>query len=325
MPRLHEDNAGGIQVSGSIAWEALRMNTDAHLLEVASGDRTGAVRAAWKTRFSCDVALFWHLDLLQLAPFLHLTGRRVVFLHGIEAWRPVNFVTRHLLRGSGILANSHYTLARAREQHPFLAPHAPVVALGMGEPAHRAPDPSRVPAAVMVGRLDESERYKGHHEVIAAWPRVLRELPDAQLWIAGDGNLRSELEELANELDLGKAVRFYARVTESEKEQLLAAARCMVLPSRGEGFGLVYVEAMRLGRPCIAGLDAGAEVVAPPEAGIAIDPSDEPGLASALVRMMTCDVQWQQMSNAARHRYERNFTAKHFQNRLIQTLHEFAG
>lgn len=324
MPSLQDDNPGGIQVSGAIAWDALRVNTDAHLLEVASGDRIAAVRAAWKTRFPCDVALFWHLDLLQLAPFLKLTGRRAVFLHGIEAWRPLNYITRRLLRSSDILANSRYTLARAREQHPFLTTKSTIVPLGLGVPETRSTQPDAVPAAVMIGRLDETERYKGHHEVITAWPLVLREVPDAQLWIVGDGSLRGELEDLAHDLDLALSVRFYGRVSEHEKDQLLNASRCMVLPSRGEGFGLVYVEAMRLGRPCIAGVDAGVEVIAPPQAGRAIDPTDSSGLAAAIVLMLTGGAEWQRTSDAARQRYESNFTRKHFQDRLLRALEEIA-
>jgi phosphatidylinositol alpha-1,6-mannosyltransferase len=171
----------------------------------------------------------------------------------------------------------------------------------------------------MIGRLDQGERYKGHHEVISAWPAVQQRLPGAQLWIVGDGDLRVELEALANERQLAE-VRFFGRISDADKDGLLRAARCLVLPSRGEGFGLVYLEAMRQGRPCLVGNDAGREVVNPPEAGIGVDPADPDQLVSALVHLLTPGAEWERMSAAARRRYADNFTARHFQDRLLAAL-----
>jgi phosphatidylinositol alpha-1,6-mannosyltransferase len=168
----------------------------------------------------------------------------------------------------------------------------------------------------MISRLDAGERYKGHHEVIAAWPRVQQQVPNAQLWIVGEGDLRAELELEAADQN----IRFFGRVSEDEKQRLLETARCLVLPSRGEGFGLVYLEAMRIGRPCLVGLDAGREVVDPPRAGLAADPNDTTALAQAMTRLLQGGADWEQMSLAARRRYAENFTAAHFQQRLLAAL-----
>ena len=93
------------------------------------------------------------------------------------------------------------------------------------------------------------------------------------------------------------------------------------MPSRGEGFGLVYLEAMRVGRPCLVStLDAGREVVNPPEAGLAVDPDNREELADAICRLLGDGPEWQQWSKQARQRYEQNFTAKHFQDRLMTAL-----
>jgi glycosyltransferase involved in cell wall biosynthesis len=93
------------------------------------------------------------------------------------------------------------------------------------------------------------------------------------------------------------------------------------MPSRGEGFGLVYLEAMRLGRPClVSNCDAGREVVNPPEAGLAVDPADASSLADGVCRLLADGPEWHRLSQAARRRYEREFTAEHFQRRLIAAL-----
>jgi glycosyltransferase involved in cell wall biosynthesis len=102
---------------------------------------------------------------------------------------------------------------------------------------------------------------------------------------------------------------------------LIAEARCLVLPSKGEGFGLVYLEAMRLGRPCLSStLDAGREVVNPPEAGLAVDPDDAMALSDAVVRLLNRGPEWERWSASAKARYESSFTAAHFEQRLVCAL-----
>jgi glycosyltransferase involved in cell wall biosynthesis len=111
---------------------------------------------------------------------------------------------------------------------------------------------------------------------------------------------------------VGGQVRFFGVVSEEEKQRLLRQSRCLALPSRGEGFGLVYH-------------DAGREVIAPPEAGIAVDPADTHGLANAVVELLTPGAEWQRQSENARRRYEENFTAAHFQQRLLDAVMENAA
>jgi glycosyltransferase involved in cell wall biosynthesis len=95
------------------------------------------------------------------------------------------------------------------------------------------------------------------------------------------------------------------------------------MPSRGEGFGLVYLEAMRLGRPCLVSTrDASRETVNPPEAGLAADPDRPEELADALVQLLSDSPRWGQWSADARRRYEARFTAEHFQRRLLDALFE---
>jgi phosphatidylinositol alpha-1,6-mannosyltransferase len=173
----------------------------------------------------------------------------------------------------------------------------------------------------MIGRLRRSEDYKGHRQIIAAWPLVQARVPGARLWIAGDGDLRPELEAQARCLGLDQAVQFWGRVTEERKQELLRRCRCLAMPSRAEGFGMVYLEAMRLGRPCLVSpFDAGREVVSPPLAGLEVDPDSPESLALAVTRLLDSGPEWQQLSRDARARYENEFTAEKFQERLVNAL-----
>jgi phosphatidyl-myo-inositol dimannoside synthase len=150
---------------------------------------------------------------------------------------------------------------------------------------------------------------------------VLRQIPSAELWIAGDGDLRADLEQFARNAGVEANVRFHGHISETEKERLIERCRCLALPSAGEGFGLVYLEAMRTGRPCLVStLDAGREVVNPPEAGLAVNPAKPYEIAAAVARMLSPGPEWQQWSERALSRYAAHFTREHFERRLLSAI-----
>jgi phosphatidylinositol alpha-1,6-mannosyltransferase len=285
-------------------------------------------QAIWKTlrhKWTGETLLVWHIDLLKLLPCFRLPDAKVVlFLHGIEAWRRQSYYLRRLLnRVDVVLSNSQHTWDRFIAINPHLAPRRhEVVHLGVGEPvAGRRSLPSNTPAALMIGRMDRREDYKGHREMIAAWPAVVRRIPDAELWITSTGNLEAELQQVARASSVHDRIRFFGRVSVEKKQDLLCQCRCLALPSRGEGFGLVYLEAMRIGRPCLVStVDAGREVVNPPEAGLAVDPSNFDELAGAVCRLLTAGPEWEGFSERAQQRYNGQFTAAGFQQRLFQAL-----
>jgi phosphatidyl-myo-inositol dimannoside synthase len=344
FPTLACQKIGGVETSGRVAWQGImdyglrsaclfcfgskgeepNDEGDGHTVYAAS--KFGAVVAALGRRWPAHLALVWHLDLLKLLPFFRIPDARVVlFLHGVEAWRAQDWLTRTFLRRVDLfLSNSDHTWQRFLSFHPRLsdALHR-TVHLGIGSPIGAVPVPAQQPATLMLGRLCRGEDYKGHREMIAAWPLVQKRIPDAELWIAGDGDLRQDLEETVRACGLEGQIRFWGQVSEGEKQNLLARARCLALPSRAEGFGLVYAEGMRMGRPCLVSTaDAGQEVVNPPEAGLAADPVDLEAIAQAVCRLLTLGPEWDRWSLQARHRYKTHFTAEQFHQRLVAALLE---
>jgi phosphatidylinositol alpha-1,6-mannosyltransferase len=340
------ETTGGAQTSGAVVWQLLGQHASNTMFcycgkhwrrvppaprlsagaEVHARSKTSAVLTALRRTWRADIILVWHLGMLKLVPlFRQRRARLVVSLHGIEAWRPLDLLTRRLLEQADlVLTFSDHTWRRFGAANPTLKglPHR-TVHLGWAEPAGGdgpLAAPTR-PRAVMVSRLDSNERYKGHAEVISAWQRVRGRVPDAELWIVGDGDLRPELEQAVSRLGLTTCVRFWGFVDEDRKRELIRSSRCLVLPSRNEGFGLVYLEAMRLGRPCLVStLDAGREVVAPPVAGLAADIDSPDTLVDSICRLLTDGPEWCAWSRAATQRYAANFTARHFQSRLVDEL-----
>ncbi|HVA49256.1 MAG TPA: glycosyltransferase family 4 protein [Pirellulales bacterium] len=331
--------AGGIQIASLTAlpviaegpFEAIVFGADPSgaaagaRQSVIDGSKHRLLCRVARRRWEAEILLVWHIDMLKLLPFIRgFRGRVVMFCLGIELWRPHGWCTRRLLRRVDLfLSISDYTWQRCLEHAPYLRGRPYVTTgLGVGGPlAGVSPTPAATPSAAIVARMSKAEDYKGHRELIGAWPRVLESIPSARLDIVGDGDLRPELEAMVRQRNLGQHVRFLGRVSEESKGELLAASRCLAMPSRGEGFGLVYLEAMRLGRPClVSDCDAGREVVNPPEAGLAVDVRDQCALAAALVRLLGDGDEWRNWSIAARRRYEANYTAASFQRRLRAAL-----
>jgi phosphatidyl-myo-inositol dimannoside synthase len=336
---------GGIQTSARIAWPAVARYLEGEakttLLSYGRGNpngssepasesinvnsKTQAVFTALSRSWRQELVLVWHVGFLKLLPFLRLSHPRIVVaLHGIEAWEESGWLTRKQLDGVDLfLTFSTYTWERFLTLNPRYRnrPHR-TIAHGVGVPLGGAvPAIDDLPIALMISRLSQTEDYKGHREVIDAWPSVLQRLPGAQLWIAGDGCLRPGLERLVREMGLKDAIRFWGLVSDVEKQQLLARCHCLAMPSRGEGFGLVYLEAMRLGRPCLTStMDAGREVVNPPEAGLAVDPDNRDQIVDALCRLLSPGEEWREWSSRARYRYESIFTMRHFEQRLLTSL-----
>ena len=118
------------------------------------------------------------------------------------------------------------------------------------------PTPALEPGVILaVSRLVTADSYKGVDHLIAAIPAIRAAVSGARLRVIGDGNDRPRLEALAAEQPPG-GVEFMGRVSDRALREHLASCQLFALPSRSEGFGLVYLEAMANGKPCIAADDA---------------------------------------------------------------------
>ncbi len=137
---------------------------------------------------------------------------------------------------------------------------------------------------VAVGRLTA---VKGHDILINALAQVREHVPDANLVIAGEGEARQELEELARKLGMQDAVVFAGYVSREEIRELLNHARVFALPSLSEGMPLALLEAMAAGVPAVASRVGGVPEVVEPDAGILVPPNDAAALSEALTRVLT--------------------------------------
>lgn len=132
------------------------------------------------------------------------------------------------------------------------------------------------PTLVSVGHLIER---KGHDRVIAA----LRELPDFDLLIVGEGPERHNLGQLSERLGVAERVRFLGAKPHAIMPEIYSAADALILASSREGWANVLLEAMACGTPVIAShIWGNPEVVGAPAAGRLLEDNTPPGIAAAV-------------------------------------------
>jgi glycosyltransferase involved in cell wall biosynthesis len=148
------------------------------------------------------------------------------------------------------------------------------------------PDASvRAPTPVFayLGRL---KRYKGVHLVIRAFAEL--RVDDAVLEIAGAGDYRPDLEELARSLDLGQRVKFLGRISEADKLSLLRRAWALVFASPKEGWGITNLEAAACATPVVASNSPGIrESVRDEHTGFLVPHGDVTAMAAGMRRLAT--------------------------------------
>jgi glycosyltransferase involved in cell wall biosynthesis len=275
-------------------------------------------------RRSYTEVLCLHLHLIPVARLVAARrGRLTVFLHGVEAWKPLGWLQRRSLGAATlIMANSEHTVRRFYEANPRFTIHRVhvchlAVPEEIGESAQDEP-PSAVSFALMVARMASEERYKGHDLLIDLWSRVSAEVPGAQLAIAGDGDDRLRLE--AKAAPLGGLVNFLGRVSDETLVTLYRQCTFFVMPSRDEGFGLVFLEAMRTGKACIGAVGAAAEIIEDGVTGLVVDPNDPEQVLKAVVRLFREPRTRERMGRAGAARLTAQFTEAHFRRRFLGLL-----
>jgi len=289
-------------------------------LHSAGGNRFRFIAAVAQVGLRCDrdtTVVCSHLHLAPAARLMAWRGARVTYvLCGIEAWVPLRLTERAALASGRLVAISAHTARGFIAANPAFAA-VPIEICHPGLPSRAMePPPPAEPSALIVGRMASSEAYKGHEELLRMWPRVVGRHANATLWVVGDGDDQPRLEALAADLGVGAAVRFTGRVTDEELDRLYRTCRFFVMPSRHEGFGLVFVEAMRAGKACIGAPGAAGEIIEHGVTGLIADPSHPDELFAAVVRLFDDPALCDAFGRAASVRFQTEFTDVRFRARF---------
>jgi glycosyltransferase involved in cell wall biosynthesis len=166
------------------------------------------------------------------------------------------------------------------------------------------------------------ERYKGHDALLDCWTRVAQAVPGARLVVAGEGDDRARLQDKARGLGLDGLVDFLGEVAPARLPALYRGCAFFVMPSRDEGFGLVYLEAMRAGRACLAAAGAAEEVVLHERTGLIVPYGAPAALEAALVRLFLRPEERDALGRAGAALFAERFTEERFRRRFWEALRD---
>ena len=295
---------------------------------------TTAMRAASRQP---KLVLAAHPNLAPITRAMKLIAPRmknVVCSHGIEVWEPLSPLRRQALRRATlVLAPSRATAEfvvsmqgvrpeRVRVLPWALDPDFDTTLSGQF-PATLPLDFPRGRVILTVGRWLKTERYKGMDTLIKALPRLLLHWPDLQLALVGSGDDREWLVNIARDSGVELHTHFLTDVTYRELSACYAAAEVFALPSRGEGFGFVYLEAMARAKPVVGGAHGGApEVIEDGKTGYVVQHGDVAQLASSIDTLLANPELAKQMGARGRERVEKEYRFNAFAKGFKKILRE---
>ncbi|NVN98846.1 MAG: glycosyltransferase family 4 protein [Geobacteraceae bacterium] len=237
-----------------------------------------------------DLIICGHINLTPLSFFCSIFSGAplALIIHGIDAWQPtgssiVNLVVK---RVNLLISVSEYTKERflgwagLKDGRCVILPNSIDLArFSPGRKSQALLDRYGLDDRIVLltlGRLDSRERAKGFDEVLEILPELAEEIPNIIYLIAGDGRDRARLEQKVKALQVEAMVVFTGFVSEEEKTDHYRLADAYVMPSRGEGFGIVLLEAMACGIPTVASVaDGSREALRDGFLGTLVDP-DKP-------------------------------------------------
>ena len=255
--------------------------------------------------------------------------------HGTEAWDEPRWTRRFSARRArfafAVSDHTRRSLARSTGIDPDLVRWLPnTLQPGFESAGSAASDPISEPAAglelLTVARLDGEERAKGVDHSIEAFARLAPRYPPARYRIIGRGSDKPRLIELARSLSLGDRVVFEENLSDAELADAYRRCSMFLLPSGQEGFGIVFLEAMRFSKPCIGGNAGGTpEVIDDGRTGVLVPHGNVDVLESAIESLLADRDLRSGMGRAGRKRLDRLFVFGRFRERLAGHLRELLG
>lgn len=240
----------------------------------------------------------------NFTPVAHLVQRLMgisywTVAHGVDAWNLQNpHIIQALRHADRILAVSHYTRDRLLQEQA-LDPEKVVVLPNTFDTSRFqiAPKPQSLlekynltpdqQVILTIARLAGEERYKGYDQIIRALPEIIKTIPNIHYLIGGKGGDRPRIEKLIQDLDLEDYVTLAGFIPDEELADHYNLCDVFAMPSKGEGFGIVYLEAMACGKPTIGGNQDGAiDALCNGELGVLVNPDDLDEISTVITQIL---------------------------------------
>jgi phosphatidyl-myo-inositol dimannoside synthase len=290
-----------------------------------------------QSRRGARIALAAHPHLALLVAGMRWFSpqlKTIVMAHGVEVWKPLPLPRRQaLLSADFVLAPSRDTAQKlaavqgvAETKIRKLAwPLSPDF-LRMADAGANLPVPTGFPRGrviLTVGRWAASERYKGTDELIRALAQLRTKFPGLHLVAVGAGDDLSRLQKIADDFGVSESVRFLTGLSQQEIAACYARSEIFALPSTGEGFGLVFLEAMAFAKPLVGVACGGTtDLVQDNVNGLLIPPGNADRLAEAVATLLENELLRTKLGQRGREILLRDHSFEAFQTKLERVLEE---
>jgi len=298
---LSEEKIGGYQVFSMYDEQADLNYVDQIAFQGFRGSKFSFAFQTLKSGLDADVIVLSHIHLLIFAWLIKKINphkRIILFAHGIEIWTELNqWKTTFIRNQVEILAVSNFTAKKIEEVHR-VSPSKIKVLNNCLDPFFKVPltlekqqklmDRYQLTASHKVlfalNRLSSAEQYKGYDRVIEA----LAALPEnVHYLLAGkaDAEESQRLIDLIADKGLKERVILTGFIADEEIIDHYLLADVFVMPSKGEGFGISFIEAAACGRRSITGdKDGGTDAILNGSLGQSVNPNDKAGLITAILK-----------------------------------------
>lgn len=240
-----------------------------------------------------------HINLLK-ATHLYLKIWRgikyCVFVYGIDAWN-LSKKEKNILENASIIASfSKYTADKIKDQiscklnfllFPPSVDEEKFLISCKNESLIEKYKLYGKKVILTVCRLSETEKYKGYDKVILALKKVIEKNKDVVYLLAGEGSDIKRINKIVEDLQIGENVRLCGFVPNDQAAQYYNLCDLFIMPSKKEGFGIVFLEALACGKPVIVGnQDASIEAVLGGELGLLVNPDDVDDIAQKIQEIL---------------------------------------
>jgi glycosyltransferase involved in cell wall biosynthesis len=229
---------------------------------------------------------WWRIPYILVAHGIdvhpELSAARLAALRSADQVIAVSAWTRHrVLALGGILADRVSVLPDTYDDQQF------VVAKRSPSLAARYQLHANEKVILTVARLNAVEGYKGYDRILQALPEIISACGRVRFLIVGKGDDRIRLEVMARELGITDAVTFAGFITDDELADHYRLADVFAMPSTGEGFGIVFLEAMGCGTPVLGGnQDGSVDALDGGRLGLLVDPTSVAAIAAGLISLL---------------------------------------
>ncbi len=253
-----------------------------------------------------DIVILSHINLAVIGLLIKVIQPKCkiwLVAHGIEVWRPLSKPKKRLLKCCDkVICVSNFTRQQMIALHQA-NPDRCIVLNNAVDPFMALPSEFSKPVHLLkrhwltpenqifftLTRLASTEQYKGHDQVIKAVARLKDKFPNLRYILAGqyDYNEEIRIQKLISEYKVDKEVILPGFINEDELSDYFLLADLFVLPSKKEGFGIVFIEALACGLPVICGnTDGSVDAVRNGDLGKGVNPDNLPELEEALLEYL---------------------------------------